>query len=404
MADALIQPSLAQDPNVVALAALAERITRLDVSPVITHDIDRVPASVLPHLADQFHMRHTVAWRRAQTDAERRGLVKAAISRHQIKGTLAAFRVAAKDAGGWLAGAVVPPAKTYAGGSLTLAERNAFVERYPQLRLYPQRLNGQAVGAFLVSIYLGAAVHPAQTDAALRLAPRAYLYRSGVETPLDVLERVEQITARKATTVTEVRTAGAAGVLAFCGRPCRWPSQTDAAQRMYRLVLEATYLEHGESLRKQSVSPGLSPISLRYDWVAGEGRATGIHVGQFIAGHLLRSTERERIYKRIWLFDPEVDIARRGGMSFCNASRLSMPAFHAELALGLRGNANRRRAWRFVQGFLAQADLTDYHDAFEAMRDVARATDRIAINTAVARPVSAGEHLNAGSITAGVWQ
>ena len=62
MADMLIQPSLAQDPNVVALAALAERITYLDVSPVVAHDIDRVPASALPHLADQFHMRHTVAW------------------------------------------------------------------------------------------------------------------------------------------------------------------------------------------------------------------------------------------------------------------------------------------------------------------------------------------------------
>ena len=96
MAETLIQPSLAQDPNVIALAALPERITYLDVSPVITHDIDRVPASVLPHLADQFHMRHTVAWRRAQTDAERRGLVKVAIARHRIKGTLAGFRLAAQ--------------------------------------------------------------------------------------------------------------------------------------------------------------------------------------------------------------------------------------------------------------------------------------------------------------------
>ena len=37
MADSLIQPSLAQDPNLVTLAQLAERITYLDVTPVITH-------------------------------------------------------------------------------------------------------------------------------------------------------------------------------------------------------------------------------------------------------------------------------------------------------------------------------------------------------------------------------
>lgn len=404
MAETLIQPSLAQDPNVIALAALAERITYLDVSPVITHDIDRVPASVLPHLADQFHMRHTVSWRRAQTDAERRGLVKAAIARHRIKGTLAGFRLAAQDAGGRLAGAVVPPAKTYVGAALTMAERNAFVARHPQLRIYPQRLTGHKVGALLSNLHPGAAVYPVQTDAALRLAPRAYLFRDGVETPLDVIERALQVSTRQATTITEVRATGTADALAFCGRPCRWPAKTDAAGRMYRLVLDSTYLEHSESLRRQSVSPGLSPITIRYDWIAGEGRAAGIHAGRFVSGHLQRSTARERIYKRTWLFDPDVDITRRGGMSFCDSSRLSMPAFHAELAVALRGRANPRHAWRFVQGFLAQSDLTDYHDAFEAMRDVARASDRIAIDTAVVRPLSAGEHLSAGSVTAGDWQ
>lgn len=345
MAETLIQPSLAQDPNVVSLAALAERITYLDVSSVITHDIDRVPATVLPHLADQFHMRHTVAWRRAQTDAERRGLVKAAIARHRIKGTLAGFRLAAEDAGGRLVGAVVPPAKTYVGAAMTLAERNAFVVRYPQLRIYPQRLTGHKVGALLANLHLGAAVHPVQTDAVLRLAPRAYLFRNGVETPLDVIERVEQISTRQATTITEVRAAGTAGIQAFCGRHCRWPAKSDAARRMYRLVLDSTYQEHSESLRRETVSPGLSPINIRYDWIAGNGLATGVHAGQFISGHLLRSTARERIYKRTWLFDPDIAIAGHGGMSFCNATRLSMPAFHAELAVALRGKANPRRAW-----------------------------------------------------------
>ena len=403
MAETLIQPSLAQDPNVVELAALAERITYLDVSPVITHDIDRVPASVLPHLADQFHIRHTVAWRRGQTDAERRGLVKAAIARHRVKGTLAGFRLAAQDAGAQLVEAIVPPAKTFAGVALTIEERNAFVARYPQLRLYPQRLNGRKVGAMLIGLYPGASVHPVQSDAELRLAPRAFLFRDGVETPLDVLVREQQTTTRLATTVTEVRKPGLGRPLAFCGNVCRWPARSDAKLRIYRLVLESPYQSQIETLRRVTVSPALSPITVRYDWIAGEGRTTGIHAGRFVSGYLQRSTAHERIYRRTWLFDPDVDIARRGAMSFCGSSRLSMPAFNAELTVAVQGRLDKRQAGRFVQGFLVRADMTRYQDAFEAMRDVARAADRVGIDTMALKPITAGNVL-AGNASAGQWQ
>ena len=404
MADSLIQPSLAQDPNLVTLAQLAERITYLDVTPVITHDIERVPASALQHLADQFHMRHTVAWRRAKSDAERRGLVKSALARHRIKGTLAGFRQAAQDAGAQLVGAIVPPAKTFVGASLTTAERNAFIGRYPQLRIYPQRLTGRRLGAMLVGLFPGGAVYPVQTDAGMRLVPQAFLYRDGTETPLDVIERVQRVTTQQATTITEVRAAGHRGALAFCGHPCRWPTQSDAGSRIYRLVLDSSYQEQTETLRRTALSPGLATISVRYDWIAGEGQATGIHAGGFVTGYLRRSTAQERIYKRTWLYDPAVDVARRGAMTFCGTTRLAMPAFHAELAVAIRGKANPRHARRFAHGFLARASLTDYRDTFEAMRDVARAADRIAIDTAVIRPITAGEQRRAGSCSAGDWR
>lgn len=401
---ALIQPSLARDPSLVALARLPERITGLDVMPVVTLDIARVPAAALEHLADQFHMRHTVAWRRATLDAERRGLIKAAVWRHRIKGSLAAFELAARDAGGELLRAIVPPAKTFAGEAMTAAQRDAFLQRYPQLRVYPRRLAGLRVGAMLHRLYPGSGLFPVQTDAALRLAPQAFVYQAGRETPLQAMEREQQQAGAVAEQFLEVRAPGLSGLGAFCGRPMRWLTTTDAARRMYRLQLTVPYIDSREVLHRTAVSPGLEPISPHYDWVMGSGTEQGWFAGRYACGYLMRSTAADRIYKRIWLFDPDVSVARRGAMSFCGTSRLSMPAHHAELAVQLRGRIHARQFGRFLQGFIVAGTHADYHDAMEAMRDVARASDRISIDTAVAQPLTAGEACRAGMTHAGEWR
>lgn len=403
MADTLIQPSLAQDPNVVALAALAERITYMDVSPVVTHDIDRVPASALPHLADQFHMRHTVAWRRAKTDAERRGLVKAGIQRHRIKGTLAGFRLAATDAGAELVRAVTPPAKLFASPALTLAERNAFIGRYPQLRLYRYRVIGQRQGAMLHRAHLGGGAFPLISDAWLRILPRAYLWRDGAEVELTAVERTTTSATRQAETVTEVRAPGQATGLAFCALYPRHLAKSNAASRIYRVKLAETYQEERDAVRRTAVQPGLSTIDVHYDQIALPGQAVGLFAGQLLTGQLRTSTARDRLYQRLYLFDPEVAVGRRTAGLHLNQGRLSMPAFHAELSVRISGRIQPTAAWRFTHGHLVAQPQDNLGDCLEAMRDVARGADRIAIDTAINRPATAGEHNQAGALAAGAW-
>lgn len=402
MAD-LIQPSLAQDPNVVALAKLAERITYLDVTPIVTHDVDRVPASVLVHLADQFHMRHTVAWRRASSDAVRRGLIKDAVRRHRIKGTLAGFRLAANDADCALIGAITPPAKLYAAPALTRAERNAFVSRYPQLRLYRHRTVGNRVG-----LHCGDTLgrwRPVQSDALLRVMPRAYLWRDGVEAELGVIERTVASTTQSSvqTTVTELAIPGRAGRLAFVGGHPTHLTVTEAPRRFYRLQLAETYQDSRETLRRVTASPGLTPIDVRPDAIAQTGTATGVHAGQFVARHLSPSTARDRLYQRLYLFDPDIEVIRRTATLHLDAGRLGMPAHHAELAVRIPGAASRQAAGRYVRGYLVATDKVELADCLEAMRDVARASDRIAIDTQIKRPVAAGNSVVAGRTTAGDW-
>jgi phage tail P2-like protein len=360
-----------------------------------------IAAALLPWLA---WGNDVLAWPRTADETQRRALTANSWHLHRQMGTLAGLRSMAGVFGATITAAVVPPAKTYAGASLTTAERNAFVARYPQLRIYPQRLSGQRIGAMLLGCFPGGAAYPVQTDAALRLAPQAFLYRDGAETPLQAIERETTSSERTAEVHTEVRRPGEAGMLGFCSRPVRWLARSDAHARIYRLALETPYQDGVETLRRVAVLPGLSPLTVRYDWIAGRGQASGIFAGQHVNGHLRRSTARERIYKRMWLFDPALDVGRRAAMSFCDASRLTMPAHHAQLSVAMPGRANPQAARQFVRGFLLTSDRSNYHATLSALRDVARASDRIAIDTAVTQPLAASETLRAGGATAGEWR
>jgi hypothetical protein len=403
MAETLIQPSLASDPNLVALASLPERISALDVAPIVTHDVDRVPASALPHLADQFHVRHTVAWRRAGTDAERRGLVKGALARHWIKGTLAGLSLGAKDAGAELVRAITPPAKLFASPALTVAERNAFMARYPELRLYRHRVVGQRQGAMLHKTFAGGGSYPLISDAWLRILPRAYLARDGREVELTAVERSSVTRTGQAETVTEVRAPGSAAGLAFCGGHALHLAKSDAARRIYRLRLVETYQESSESIRRSAAQPGLTPLDVRFDQVALPGEARGRFIGQTLGGPLVASSARDRLYQSLYLFDPEIVVQGRTAALHLNQGRLSMPAFHAELAVRITGRVQPRAAWRFTHGHLVAQPQQQLDDCLESMRDMARAADRIAIDTAIQHPATAGEQNPAGALMAGDW-
>ncbi|MDA8449848.1 phage tail protein [Acidovorax sp. GBBC 3332] len=86
MAEALIQPSLAQDANLVALARLPERITRLDVRPLLVYDLARVDSAALPYLAEQFGIVGPM-WQYLQGEAAQRAAILGAVAWHRAKGT-----------------------------------------------------------------------------------------------------------------------------------------------------------------------------------------------------------------------------------------------------------------------------------------------------------------------------
>lgn len=84
--DLLLPPALAGDPRMQAMGAVAQRLSHLDLQPLMVYLVDTVPASVLPHLAEQFHLLGE-GWQFTRNEDERRKLIKRAIELHRHKGT-----------------------------------------------------------------------------------------------------------------------------------------------------------------------------------------------------------------------------------------------------------------------------------------------------------------------------
>lgn len=77
----------------------AARLAAIDVSKVFVYDIDRVDASALPYLAEQFDVLGYNGFLLATTDQQKRDVIKRAIELHRYKGTVWAVKEALKTIG-----------------------------------------------------------------------------------------------------------------------------------------------------------------------------------------------------------------------------------------------------------------------------------------------------------------
>ena len=96
--DELLQPSLQGDSRMENLARLIARLSALPVSVPIVNLFDRVDASALASLAEQFHVMGDEGWNLAGTESARRALLKKAMLLHRRRGTPWAVRTALETA------------------------------------------------------------------------------------------------------------------------------------------------------------------------------------------------------------------------------------------------------------------------------------------------------------------
>lgn len=406
--------SLPLPPNATPVErSLADLITGRDAAlptPVgATQDPDAIGAPLLPWLAWGLSVD---VWDDEWTEEIKRAVTRGSVAHHRVKGTLGAMRAAARIAGGELVGAVVPPAKTFLAPTLTRAERDAFLSRYPELRIYHYRSRGErGAGAFCHRLFPGGAAYPALTDAVARWGEQVYYADGGVETLLTTAVRYREEAAGLAVEYAEVRAAGQArGV--FAGgvlKPGAHVVAQDAGARMYRVRTETRYTSATDTIHLNAVKPGLETAGYPADTVAVAGRRRGLIVGAGFTGAAgasapVASTARARLYDRLYLFDPARALEARGRTTHIGAQRLGMPPYHAELRVSLPGKRHARAAGRWVYGYTTRADPSRRETALFALASAKAARDRVLVSTSKYRPAVAGVQTLAGALVAGQWQ
>lgn len=310
-------------------------------------------------------------------------------------------------------------------------------------------------------VYLGGRYHyPALSDATKRVAPRVYrVTPDGEQTELtslaytrttvsrNVVERIPSQPRRGSVPVEEggettyrivgpaLRGRGAmlgdpsadTGAL-FLGGYRAYAADKRAHRRTYFTEFQSNFLENVEKVARYTVQPLLDrgtrgvdlrvnkgdPLTARADLVAERGVRQGAMLGSVFPGHragvpgatnfLVNTFAGDRFYTRSRLFDPAVSAPTRGQTQHLGAMRLGMPPYHAELRVRLQGKRHRRRAWRFVNGYLMEADHSDRAKMLKALRWSVSKRDKVMVTTTTARPVTAGGSVIAGPhLIAGSW-
>lgn len=318
------------------------------------------PENALPHLAWGLSVD---IWNKMWPVERKRWVAARALPMHQIKGTLEGIRQHIALVDGEVLRVIRPPAKFYAGRSMTTDERIAFLSRFPQLRIYPYRSRGIRhrrgfyAGSETIKTFLAdEKADPTKlgfarlSDAEARFGRRAFYFEpiDGSLTPMRWLERTTLTRHGDVVEFEQVGKRGRRGRRFFSGGyagAAYVASERLAIRRTYTVRMERQY-EFTDELRVlKGISPSLAPIDVRPKPTAERVafRTFGLYAGGLLRRkHSARSTAHERLYDTTWLYDPERPIDSYGGRSFAGHVRLGIPPYTAEIEVAARRRRNRR--------------------------------------------------------------
>lgn len=361
-----------------------------------------------PHLLNFLAFERSVdIWDESWPELKKRAVIASAPIDHRLKGTLAGIQRYIELSGAKLVKAIVPPDQAFPGRPMTIEERRAFMRRYPEVRVYSYR-NRSNIGFGIAPAigFVGARRFLILSTAKLRFGRQAYLYRDGVETPLETVSEMVERQQQLAVDYDEVRQPGLALGSFVSYQPQQFMVPSTAASRIFRIRLEQAYEDVVRDYKVTTVKSGLDPLGYDPEKIAEPGhRGFGSFVNDCLARRfLMPSTAGERLYDRLYLFDPAIPIARRQKSFYMNTSRLGMPAFHAKLRVKMVGKRRLSVAGRYCTGFIYASPKDNIARMHSAIRSSAALRDRILVNTKTVEPATASPILAAGQIVAGQLQ
>ena len=373
-----------------------------------------IPAAHLPWLAWGLSVD---LWEPEWSEEKHRTLAARALPMHARKGTQASIAEHIRIMGAEPRRFIVPPAKTFMMEGFTEEERQAFLARFPQLRIYPFVARGTYRFAHFTR-RPSAGRRRFWTPAASRTSGAwsryirtARLWDRGEETTLTIRAVTPEGVGRFHAAAFDEVVLGAkpTRALHLDAPPKARAFLVDdfgVAQRMIRIPRDASY---GFRLGRETYTtawPNADLVDVRPQSVAErhQGQPTALYATrrQFIAGkHLPPTIAWRYIYERWHIHDPDRVPDVRIRSTHLGFTRLGMPPYHAEVRTRITGTQAPRTAGLFVTGHLMTGNRKPISAVREAVRVSKSLRDRILLDTKTWRFPRAGDRLKVGTVTLG---
>lgn len=389
-------PVIATSERFFHLASLTDSWFDLPTWKATIWHIDQADPAFFPYLAEMLQVDQTEAWQQADSDETRKAVLEAAHERQRTRGTTAGLVAAAAEAGGEVRRIWAPPTKFFLSGNADIAERNQWLARQPEMRLYPRRIPGTQEGS--VSGDCIGRLYPRTTSALVRSRLRATLVRDGIETELETADW--QLASEEKQAVNLVVIPSKRGRASFLGQPMPFVAGTDASLRRIELKNVVNYTETTARLSLRTITPGLEPLDADGELVAEVRPAPpGVSFLGRPPRHTAALQSELAMYRRIRLHDPSVPAVRARAASHLGFSRLGMPPHCAEVQIAFFGKRSRVIG-RYCGRPVAASDQAPRQKLLANLRLAVRESDQIRVSNQVFHPVKAGQ-VKAGQVKAG---
>lgn len=406
-------------PNRTAFEQAADltgaRATDLPVDLRLLKQPYGIPESHLPWLAWGLSVD---LWKRDWPVEKKRVVTARSLRFHAIKGTRTAIAQALEVMEVRPDRFIVPPAKTYLMNAMTPEERARFLNRFAQLRIYPfvARGIGWEGAAFLghnrgLGYIVGGPVNPVNLDGT-KFTRTAKLWDRGEQTNLTVRtvtrEKVGDFGAKAFDEV--VLGAKPTAAIHLDAPPEAHRYLVDDVSVRRRVVRISRDVDYSYRLGREEYTtyyPDGDLIDVRPQYVAeahprqSNSLFPGGEGARVKSAHLPTSIAWRYLYERWHIHDPDRVIDERRRSTHLGHTRLGMPAYHAEVRVGIVSRQYPRTAGRYVNGFFVKAPQQGIADSRQAINVARSLRDKIWIDTKIHRLPFVGDRLRMGELRVG---
>lgn len=356
------------------LASQVDRLLDLGISIKDLWNPWTCPIDMLPYLAWTLSVD---IWSDLWPDQKKRSVVAHAIDHHRIKGTLAGIETYVDLIGAKVLSAVQPPSKIFSGPSLTREQRETWLAKLPQVRVWRQyekttRGHKMFSGGFRHSNFVEASYsHP--NDAIVRLRRRSRWVVDGVETETKVEDFESYF---------RVFVRSHSGKAVFSKKPIgkRFFQPSTAASRVVTIEPLST------SPWRNAVGPRLTPVTSEPELVSVRGQeGRSVYSGKtFGKRFFVPSTANFRIFERYAVMDG-TGASKRPSIQFMGVGRYGIKPKSAEVKVAIYSKRSQFKAGEGItapkQRFWIPHDDGPMRELRHAIKASKRMTDKVLIDT-----------------------